>query len=74
MVNISAGLEQPLAVAITDIVAVIGLLVVLVAVNEGILPMPFAGSPIAVFEFVHVYVVAETALLKVVIGVITPLQ
>jgi hypothetical protein len=53
MVNVSATLEHPLAVAITDMLAVIGAVPPLVGVNTGIFPVPEAGSPISVLEFVH---------------------
>ena len=54
MVNVSATLEHPLAVAITDMLAMIGAVPPLVGVNTGILPVPEAASPIAVLEFVQV--------------------
>ena len=44
---------QPLADGLTIIVAVTGALVVLVAVNDAILPVPFAARPIEVVLFVH---------------------
>ena len=44
---------QPLADGVTIIVAVTGALVVLVAVNDAILPVPFAARPIEVVLFVH---------------------
>ena len=53
MVKVSAALEQPLAVAIIEIVADIGDVPLLVGVNTGIFPVPEATSPIAVLEFVH---------------------
>ena len=43
-------------VGVTTIVPVIGAVPVLVAVNE-ISPLPVAGSPMAVIELVHEYVV-----------------
>ena len=53
IVNVSAALEHPLAVAITLIVAVIVVLLLLIGVNIGILPIPEAARPIEVFEFVQ---------------------
>jgi len=53
---------------VTIIVAVIGEVVLLVAVNAGIFPVPLAASPIKVFEFVHVYCVPLTVLLKSISG------
>jgi hypothetical protein len=56
------------------IVAVIGDVVAFVAVNEGILPEPFAARPIAVLLFVHVNVVPLTGPDKVDIGADAPTQ
>ena len=56
---------QPPFVALTVIVAVIGLAVLLIAVNEGIeLPLPDAANPTDVLLFVHVKAVPLTVLLK----------
>jgi hypothetical protein len=51
-------------VGVTVIVAVIGDEVLLVAVKLPISPEPLAASPIAVFEFVQVYVAPAGVLLK----------
>ena len=51
---------QPFAEGVTVIVAVIGALVMLVAVNAAILPVPLAAKPIDVVLFVQEYVVPET--------------
>ena len=56
------------------IVALIGEVVVLVAVNDGTLPDPFAASPMAVLLFVHVNVVPETEADKIVTGAVALLQ
>ena len=53
MVKVSATLEQPLAVAITDMVAVIGAVPLLVGVNTGMFPVPAAARPIAILELVQ---------------------
>jgi hypothetical protein len=53
MVNVSATLAQPLAVAITERVAVMGAVPPLVGVNTGMLPVPAAINPIAVLELVQ---------------------
>ena len=74
MVNVSAVLEHPLAVAITDIVAVIGFIPLFVGVNTGIFPVPEAANPIAVLELVHVYDVPVTAFVNTIGFVITALQ
>ena len=62
------------AVGVTVIVALIGELVVLVAVNDGTLPEPLAASPMAVLLFVHVKVVPETEPDKVVAGTLALLE
>jgi hypothetical protein len=56
------------------IVAVIGDVVAFVAVNEGILPEPFAARPIAVLLFVQVNVVPLTGPDKVVTVADAPTQ
>ena len=58
----------------TDIVAVIGEIPVLVALNEAILPDPLAARPIAVFEFVHVKVPPAGVLTKLVAAMAALLQ
>ena len=52
----------------------IGEVVALVAVNEGILPEPLAARPIDVLLFVHVNVVPLTGPEKLVIDVAAPAQ
>lgn len=47
-------------VGVTVIVAVIGAFVLLVVVNEEILPVPLAARPIAVLLFVQLYTVLVT--------------
>ena len=44
---------QPLAVGVTSIVPVIGVSVVLVAVNEVIFPVPLIAKPMAALVFVQ---------------------
>jgi len=63
---------QLFAVGVTVIVADIGLVPVLVAVNDGMLPEPLAAKPIAVLEFVQVKVAPGVTLVKVLAGT-TPL-
>jgi hypothetical protein len=65
---------HPLAVGVIVIVAVIGDVVALVAVNEGILPEPLVARPIAVLLFVHVNVVPFTGPDKGVTGADAPTQ
>ena len=61
---------QPFAVGVTVIVAVIGFVVVLVAVNAAIFPVPFAPNPMAVLLFVHVKVAPAVGLVKFVTGTV----
>jgi hypothetical protein len=53
IVNVTAVPLQPAADGVTVMVAVIGVAVALVAVNDGILPVPDAARPIAVLLFVQ---------------------
>ena len=55
IVKLTGPPPQPDAVGVTVMVAVIGALVVLVAVNDGILPVPLAASPMAVLLLVQLY-------------------
>ena len=59
---------------VTTIEAVIGKLLVLVAVKAVISPVPLAGSPIAVLLLVQLKLVPGTVLLNVIPGVLTLLQ
>src|SRR5690606_20465494 len=54
MVNVCTGDWHPFNVALASILAVTGMPVLFVAVNELILPLPLAGNPMEVLEFVHV--------------------
>jgi hypothetical protein len=74
MVNVCAGIGQPLAVAITEIVAVIGAVPLFTGVNTGMFVFPFAPNPIAELELVHAYVVPVTVFVKGITDVKTPLQ
>jgi hypothetical protein len=65
---------HPFAMGVTVIVALIGDVVALVAVNEGILPEPLDERPIAVLLFVQVNVDPLTSPDKVVIGATAPAQ
>ena len=75
MVKVSAGPTQftePLAmVGVTVIVALIGEVPALVAVNEAMFPEPLAPRPMAVLLFAHAYVVVPTV--RSVVKVIRPL-
>ena len=61
IVNVLVAPSQPAAdFGVTVMVAVIGELVGLVAVKEGMAPVPLAAKPIAVLVFVHVLVASFT--------------
>ena len=65
---------HPFAAGVIVIVAVIGDVVALVVVNEGILFEPLAARPIAVLLLVHVNVVPLTGPDRFVTGARTPAQ
>jgi hypothetical protein len=65
---------QLLADGVTTIVAVTGALVVLVAVNAAMLPVPLAARPLDVVLLVQLYVVPLTAPLKFTAVVVAPLH
>ena len=65
---------QPLAVGVTVTVDVIGLAVTFVPVNDGVLPVPLAASPIEGVEFVHAKVVAGVVLVYAEAGTVAPLH
>jgi len=62
------------AVGETVIVAVTAVVVVLVAINPAISPLPFAAIPIVVFEFVQANVVPGVELVNVVPATAPPLH
>ena len=74
IVNVSATPAQLFADGVTMIVAVTAVVPVFVAVNAPMLPVPVADRPIAVFEFVQLYVVPLTAPEKVTAAVVAPLH
>jgi hypothetical protein len=55
-------------------VAVIGAVVALVAVNEGVFPVPLAAKPMAVLEFVHAKVAPAGVLEYEEAATVPPLQ
>ena len=67
-----AGPVHPLRVAVTLIVADIGLVVVLVAVNADVFPEPLAANPIAVLLFVQLNVAPAGVLVKLLAGTEAP--
>ena len=74
MVNVNGDPVQPLAAGITVMVAITGLVVVLVAVKEAILPAPLAARPIEVVLLVQLKMVPATGPLKETADVVVPLQ
>ena len=74
MVNISGVPEQPNATGVTVMVAVIGALVVLLAVNAAIFPVPFAANPTEVLSFVQLNAVLPTVPVNVIAFVVAPLH
>jgi hypothetical protein len=65
---------QPLAVGVTVIVAITGVVPALVAVNDGILPVPLAASPIVGSLFVQAKVAPASGLVNAIAVVVAPLQ
>ena len=61
-----------MAVGVTVMFAIIGAVVVLVAVNEAIFPVPLADKPMVVLSFVHVKVEPDIDPVKLVVGIVTP--
>jgi hypothetical protein len=74
IVNVIGVPTQPFAVGVTVMVAITGIAPALVAVNEGIFPVPLAPSPIVGSLLVHAKVVPPTGLVKLMAAVVTPLQ
>jgi hypothetical protein len=74
MVKVFAVPLQPFIVGVTVTIAVIGEELLLNAVNEGILPVPLAASPMEVVLFVQVYTVFATPPLNVTAADAVPLQ
>jgi hypothetical protein len=74
MVKLCAVPGHPLAEGVTVIVAVTGALVVLIAVNDGIFPLPLAAKPIAVLLFIQIKAVPLTAPVKLMALVAVALQ
>ena len=65
---------HPAKVGVTVIVPEMAAVVPLVAVKEGIFPVPDAPIPIAVFEFDQANVAPAGVLVKAVAGTVPPLQ
>ena len=71
-VDVVGDVEQPLAVAVTVYVAVIGALVLLTAVNDPsvLVLVPLAGPPMLLLSLTKLYVVPDTVLVNVTICVV----
>jgi hypothetical protein len=65
---------QPATVGVTVIVVVIAAAVALVAVKEGVFPVPEAAKPMAAFELVQANVPPAGVLTKADAGTLLPLQ
>lgn len=65
---------HPLAVGVTETVEVTGNTVLLVAVNEGVLPEPLEARPIDASELIHSNVVPGVVLVKFEVGIFIPSQ
>lgn len=68
------GPIQLFNVAVTVTVAVIGVVVLLIAVKPGTLVLPLAANPIMGFELVQLIVAPGGVLLKIVSDAVVPLQ
>ena len=60
IVNVLAVPEHPLATGVTTILAIMGVVPLLTAVNEAIVPVPLAASPIPGLSLVQLYAVPVT--------------
>jgi len=74
IMHVNGGPWQLFKVGVTVIDTLTGLVPVLTAVNDGILPVPPAPRPMAVFGFVQVYVLPAGTLTKLVAGTTSLLQ
>ena len=72
MVYVLTDPVHPPEVAVTLIVAVIGLVVVLVAVKAGVFPAPLAPKPMAVLLFVQLKVAPAGVVVKLLVGTVAP--
>ena len=74
IVNDNGVPTHPFAVGVTVIVAMTGVVPALVAVKDGIFPVPLAASPIDGVLLTHANVAPDTGLPNVIIVVAAPLQ
>ena len=74
IVNVIAVPGQPFAEGVTVIVEMTGAAVLLIPVNEGILPVPLAANPIEGSLFVQLYEVLVTVPVKLIAEVVEALH
>ena len=74
IINISAGPLHPLADGRTLILAVWGTKLLLIAIKEGIFPVPLAANPMEEFVLVQLKEVLGNVLVKFTVAVFVPLQ
>ena len=74
IVNILLVLLQLFAIPITEIIAVTGYILLLVAIKDDMFPVPFAGNPISEAELIQLNVVPETDPIKPIGSKRVPLQ
>lgn len=74
IVNDEDGPVQLFTVGVTVMVAIIGAVVLFMAVKPDILELPLAAKPISGFEFVQLIVAPEGVLLKIVSDTREPSQ
>ena len=74
MLKVIAGPGHPFAVGVTVIIPVMGALVALLVVNDGIFPEPLAAKPMAVLLLVQVKVVPATGPVRKTGGAVAPEQ
>jgi hypothetical protein len=74
MVNEMGGPTQPLAVGVTVMVAITVVMPALVAVKDGIFPVPLPASPMDGVLLTHAKVAPVTGLPRVIRVVVAPLQ
>lgn len=74
MVKLYSAPVQLFSDGITFMVAMMGELELLTAVNAGIFPFPLAARPISGFELLQMKVAPDGVLLKLIVGIVDPSQ
>jgi hypothetical protein len=74
MLKANEGPEHPFAIGITVMVATTGAVPALVAVKDGMFPVPLAARPMEGVELTHAKDVPATELPRVIKVVVAPLQ